>query len=209
MESLMWFGDVMWSTFECPSCSLDDVLLNCSKPALDDKVGVSHIMVVIVFFFLFFLNKLPFVFLLCYLASTNWPTSVGRFDEERPCPHVPFLLILHFLLILRLFHSGLWFGNQFLHFFSHFAHGIITCYFFPFRPKMFELLPSIQIPPRAWHVWFTSDVAKITLVSVKMLVYCRSEIVNLKVWNVSMNRSDQSASLFILIILYYKPVWFT
>lgn len=161
----------------CPS-SLLDVLRNCSKPAADDIVGVSHIRAV--FFLVFFFKWITFCFLFCCLASSNWPSSMWRCDEEGPCPHVPLLLILHFLLILILFHSGLWFGNLFLHFSPPTLH-------MKWSPISLSHLLSKDVwvtaihsdsTTCAWHVWFTSDVAKITLVShvVKILVYCRSEM---------------------------------
>lgn len=134
----------------CPS-SLLDVLLNCSKPAADDIVGVSHIRAVLVFF-----KWITFCFLFCCLASSNWPSSMWRCDEEGPRPHVPLLLILHFLLILILFHSGLWFGNLFLHFPPLLCTWNDHPLVFPICcPKMFELLPSILILP---HVPDMSDL---------------------------------------------------
>lgn len=107
----------------------------------------------------------------CCLASSNWPISMWRSEHCRilkaqehwwrahlnsafffsnwgkPCPHVPLLLILHFLLILR------------LSFTRAYDLGIYSCTFPPILhkkllrispiccPKIFELLPSILIPP--------------------------------------------------------------
>lgn len=137
------------------SCSTAANLLLMIKVSLTYQSGSSYLKKEINYFL--------------HFCSVVWPVLNGQhLYEERPCPHVPLLLNLHFLLILRLSLT------------QDYDLGISSCtfFFFPFCtlnyhllvfpiccPKMFELLPSILIPP---HV---PDMSDLPLMLQKSLWY--------------------------------------